>query len=261
MSIIEAEVEVDETDIPNVKIGQLAGNPPSTRHDRQDFTAKVTEIGNSPIQTKPDRPPRRRPTSRSRCRWTARSPTCARLHVHHRDRHGLARERAGGADSGHHRSRDGAGRQGGQSSASRSRRARGVQAAGLRRPSSSPGRSARKIEGVFVVRDGKAVFEVVEQGVAVKLLCCPGLKDGDSGDHRSVQLGAMPGGRRCRQAGRCARGRPPPRQNKLFHPDRRRSPFRRSGRTTPIVHDRPRNIVAVTSIIAVVSLIRESTPA
>jgi HlyD family secretion protein len=48
MSIIEAEIEVDETDIPNVKLGQKAKVTIDALPD-QTFTAKVTEIGNSPI--------------------------------------------------------------------------------------------------------------------------------------------------------------------------------------------------------------------
>ena len=49
MSIIEAELEVDETDIPNVKLGQAAKVTIDAIPDKT-FTAKVTEIGNSPIQ-------------------------------------------------------------------------------------------------------------------------------------------------------------------------------------------------------------------
>jgi len=49
MSVIQAEVEVDETDIPSVKIGQLAKVTIDALPD-QSFTGKVTEIGNSPIQ-------------------------------------------------------------------------------------------------------------------------------------------------------------------------------------------------------------------
>ena len=48
MSIIEAEVEVDETDIPFVEIGQLAKIRIDALPDRT-FTGKVTEVGNSPI--------------------------------------------------------------------------------------------------------------------------------------------------------------------------------------------------------------------
>ena len=49
MSVIEAEVEVDETDIPTVKIGQPAKITIDAMPGKT-FTGKVTEIGNSPIQ-------------------------------------------------------------------------------------------------------------------------------------------------------------------------------------------------------------------
>ncbi len=49
MSIIEAEVEVDETEIPTVQMGQTAKVTIDALPDRT-FTGKVTEIGNSPIQ-------------------------------------------------------------------------------------------------------------------------------------------------------------------------------------------------------------------
>jgi HlyD family secretion protein len=49
MSIIEAELEVDETDIPNLQLGQNAKVTIDAIPDKT-FTAKVTEIGNSPIQ-------------------------------------------------------------------------------------------------------------------------------------------------------------------------------------------------------------------
>jgi HlyD family secretion protein len=50
MSIIEAEVEVDETDIPTVRLGQVAKVTIDALPGRE-FTGRVTEIGNSPIQT------------------------------------------------------------------------------------------------------------------------------------------------------------------------------------------------------------------
>ena len=50
MSIIEAEIEVDETDIPFVQLGQTAKITIDAIPDKT-FTGKVTEIGNSPIQT------------------------------------------------------------------------------------------------------------------------------------------------------------------------------------------------------------------
>jgi HlyD family secretion protein len=49
MSVIEAEVEVDETDIPTVTIGQQARVTIDAVPDRT-FRGHVTEIGNSPIQ-------------------------------------------------------------------------------------------------------------------------------------------------------------------------------------------------------------------
>jgi HlyD family secretion protein len=49
MSVIEAEVEVDETDIPAVSLGQTA-KVTIDAIPGKTFTAKVTEIGNSPIQ-------------------------------------------------------------------------------------------------------------------------------------------------------------------------------------------------------------------
>ena len=50
MSIIEAEVEVDETDIPSVQLGQPAKVTIDAVPDRT-FSGRVTEVGNSPIQT------------------------------------------------------------------------------------------------------------------------------------------------------------------------------------------------------------------
>jgi HlyD family secretion protein len=49
MSVIEAEVEVDETDIPTVTLGQAAKVTIDAVPDRT-FKGHVTEIGNSPIQ-------------------------------------------------------------------------------------------------------------------------------------------------------------------------------------------------------------------
>jgi HlyD family secretion protein len=50
MSIIQAEVEVDETNIPNVSLGQSAKISIDAMPDRT-FKGHVSEIGNSPIQT------------------------------------------------------------------------------------------------------------------------------------------------------------------------------------------------------------------
>ena len=50
MSVIQAEVEVDETNIPNVQLGQIAKITIDAIPDKS-FKGHVTEIGNSPIQT------------------------------------------------------------------------------------------------------------------------------------------------------------------------------------------------------------------
>ena len=50
MSIVEAELEVDETEIPSVKIGQRA-KVTIDAISGETFPGKVTEIGNSPLQT------------------------------------------------------------------------------------------------------------------------------------------------------------------------------------------------------------------
>ena len=49
MSVIETEIDVDETDIPSVQLGQSAKVTIDALPART-FTAKVTEIGNSPVQ-------------------------------------------------------------------------------------------------------------------------------------------------------------------------------------------------------------------
>jgi HlyD family secretion protein len=50
MSAIQAEIEVDETDVPNVAIGQAAIVTVDAVPDHM-FSGHVTDIGNSPIQT------------------------------------------------------------------------------------------------------------------------------------------------------------------------------------------------------------------
>jgi HlyD family secretion protein len=50
MGVIQAEVEVDETNVPNIQMGQPAKITVDALPDRT-FKGHVTEIGNSPIQT------------------------------------------------------------------------------------------------------------------------------------------------------------------------------------------------------------------
>jgi HlyD family secretion protein len=55
MSVIQGEIDVDETNVPNVQIGQPAKITIDAIPDRS-FKGHVTEIGNSPIQATPGQP-------------------------------------------------------------------------------------------------------------------------------------------------------------------------------------------------------------
>ena len=100
MSVLEAEVEVDETDIPNVTLGQVAKVTIDAVPDRE-FKGHVTEIGNSPIQTSTSTTGQRQATTFKVVvtideQGARRAP---RLHVHGRDHDGHAEERRLGARS------------------------------------------------------------------------------------------------------------------------------------------------------------------
>ena len=182
MSVIEAEVEVDETDIPTVKMGQpvkitIDAMPGKT------FTGKVTEIGNSPIQTTGSAAAGTQATNfkvtvtvdgeipevRPGFTCTAEITTATRDNVLAvpiqattvremvvDDKGTIVREPV---------------------TPGAPRRAGGVQAAELK-----PGQERKEIEGVFVVRDGKAVFEPVKTGIAGEKYfeVLSGLKEGDA---------------------------------------------------------------------------------
>ncbi len=182
MSVIEAEVEVDETDIPDVQIGQVAkitvdAIPGST------FTGRVTEIGNSPIQQAGQGQASTQATNfkvtlqvdgeipdvRPGFTCTAEITTATRENalavpiqattvreVVVDDKGNIVRAPA---TPDARRSAPGA-----------------VQASELK-----PGQERKELEGVFVVRDGKAVFEPVKTGIAGEKYfeVLSGLKDGD----------------------------------------------------------------------------------
>ncbi len=181
MSVIEAEVEVDETDIPNVAIGQVAKVTVDAMPGKT-FTAKVTEIGNSPIQaagaqqtqatnfkvvlTIEGEIPAVRPGFTCTAEiTTATRPSALAVPIQATavrelvvdDKGAIVRAQAT-TDS---RRRPSAGT---------------VQAAELQ-----PGQERKELEGVFVVRDGKAVFEPVATGIAGDKYfeVLSGLKEGD----------------------------------------------------------------------------------
>jgi HlyD family secretion protein len=188
MSVIEAEVEVDETDVPFVQTGQRAKIEIDAIPDGE-FTGRVTEIGNSPIQTAgtgttrtatnfkvtitiDGQIPEVRPgftctaeiTTATKQQVTAvpiQSMTIRELlfdengNVIHEPRPPRPRFRFGPAP-----------------------------AAPAMAPAPAelkPGQKREELEGVFVMRDGKATFVEVKTGIAGEryLEVLTGLKEGD----------------------------------------------------------------------------------
>jgi len=181
LSIIEAEVEVDETDIPNVKLGQIAKVTIDAMPGKT-FTAKVTEVGNSPIQatgqaasaqatnfkvtlTLDGEVPEVRPgftctaeittaTRDSALAVPIQATTVREVILDEKGQ--IVREPVVPGQS---------------------RRPAAAPAGELK-----PGQTRKEMEGVFVVKDGKAQFEAVQTGIAGEKYfeVLSGLKDGDS---------------------------------------------------------------------------------
>jgi HlyD family secretion protein len=180
MSVIQAEVEVDETDIPSIRMGQPARITIDAMPD-QTFSGKVTEIGNSPIQaaqtgqrqatnfkvvvTVDEQIPDVRPgftctteittaTRQDAVGVPIQATTVREMVVD--DQGVIVREPA---------------------PQGRRRRAAGTaQAAEL-----PAGQTRKELEGVFVVRDDKAVFTPVKTGIAGEKFfeVLSGLDEGD----------------------------------------------------------------------------------
>lgn len=185
MSVIEAEVEVDETDIPFVAIGQPATIKIDAFPDRE-YTGRVTEVGNSPIQAAGAAAGARTATNfkvvvqlegevpdiRPGFTCTAEITTATRRQVVAvpiqattvremvvDEKGALVREPAPAA--GERRPRRPAG-----------------PAADAPLPA---GQTRKEIEGVFVVRDGRAIFTAIKTGIAGERFfeVLQGVKDGD----------------------------------------------------------------------------------
>jgi HlyD family secretion protein len=185
MSVIQAEVEVDETDLPSVKMGQ----PAKVTIDAmpgQTFTGKVTEIGNSPIQTGTGAQASTQATNfkvvvtldkeiaevRPGFTCTAEITTAVRdsvlavpiqattvREVVVDDKGNIVREPLD------------------EKKPRRPTAMPGAQAAELK-----PGQSRKELEGVFVVQNNKAVFMPVKTGIAGEKYfeVLSGLKEGDA---------------------------------------------------------------------------------
>jgi len=187
MSVIEAEVEVDETDIPFVRLGQPAKITIDAIPD-QSFRGTVTELGNSPIQTTGTGTTRTAtnfkvtvtidgqiPEVRPGFTATAAITTATRTNVLGVPIQALTvRELLfdeGGAVIAEPRP-------------PKPRFQFRAAAAAPATPATTelkPGQKREEVEGVFVMRDGKAVFERVKVGIAGEryLEVLSGLKEGD----------------------------------------------------------------------------------
>ena len=198
MSVIQAEVEVDETNIPSVQLG-----PDGEGHDRRPARQDVqgsrerdrqqpdsgggrggAEHRDAGDELQGGRDPRR---------TGARRPTG--LHVHGRHHDGDAQGRDGRADSGGRRARadlrrERTGREGAedrQAAPPTPTPETVASAAELK-----PGQTRKETEGVFVVRDGKAEFVPIKMGIAGDKYfeVLSGLKAGDqviTGPYNSVR--------------------------------------------------------------------------
>jgi HlyD family secretion protein len=171
MSVIEAEVEVDETDIPNVQLGQRTKVTIDAVEDKT-FYGRVTEIGNSPIQAAGQATGQRQATNfkvvvtldgeipdvRPGFTCTAEITTATRGQALAVPIQALTVREMLYDQKGNlvHEPPP-------------QRRRRGPAAAVEPTVSAAeppPGHSRKETEGVFVIRDGKAVFVPVAVGIA-----------------------------------------------------------------------------------------------
>jgi putative ABC transport system permease protein len=121
-----------------------------------------------------------------------------------------------------------------------------------------PGQERKELEGVFVSATARQSFEAVKTGIAGEKYfeVTSGLKEGDNGDRRSLRVRQNAGRRRGGQESNRRRARLAQQQNELFPrvgDDRPQAIWANKLRSFLTVLG---NIVAVTSIIAVVSLIQ-----
>jgi HlyD family secretion protein len=200
MSIIQAEVEVDETSIPNVQLGQKAKVTIDAIPDRS-FKGHVSEIGNSPIQAAAgatatqatnfkvtvivDEPI---PEVRPGFTCTADITTATRKEVVSVPIPAVAvRELVYDGNGQIVKEPRNDKRRRGSGSGSGSSVEPVATAAELK-----PGQTRKEVEGVFVVRDGRADFMPIKMGIAgdryFEVLL--GLKPGDqviTGPYNSVR--------------------------------------------------------------------------
>ena len=184
MSVMETEIEVDETDVVDVYVGQPARITIDAIPSKE-FTGRVTEVGNSPIQA-PGAPTTQRatnfsviitldgevPTVRPGFTCTAVVTTATRQQVMAAPIQAMTmRELVVDAEGNLVKP---------EASAEGAARGR------PRRPATGPatlppGHERKEFEGVFVARDGRAVFVPIKLGITGERYheVLEGLKDGD----------------------------------------------------------------------------------
>src|SRR5262249_21974267 len=184
MSVIEAEIEVDETDIPSVQFGQIAKVTIDAMPGKT-FTGQVTEIGNSPIQAAAGQSSTTQATNfkvvvtldteiaevRPGFTCTAEITTARRKDVVAVPIQATTvREVVVNEKGDMVRDPETPGEKA-------PRRPSAVQASELK-----PGESRKELEGVFVVKDNKAIFTPVKTGIAGDKYfeVTSGLAEGDS---------------------------------------------------------------------------------
>jgi HlyD family secretion protein len=184
MSVIEAEVEVDETDIPTVQLGQTAAITIDAVPDRT-FRGRITEIGNSPVQAATNTTQQQRqattfkvvitldeevPDVRPGFTCTAEITTATRKEAISVPIQALTvREMLFDAEGKLVREEP------------TRRRGSSVEPTVAASTEPPPGHTREETEGVFVVREGRAVFTPVKIGVAGEQYfeVLEGLKAGD----------------------------------------------------------------------------------
>jgi HlyD family secretion protein len=194
MSIIQAEVEVDETNIPSVQLGQIAKITIDAIPDKS-FKGHVTEIGNSPIQATGAAAAGTQATNfkvvvvvdeaipevRPGFTCTADITTAVRKHVTAVPIPAVAVRELVYNEEGQIIKEP-----------KTDKRKRTTSASTTASQELPPGQTRKETEGVFVIRDGAAEFLPIKMGIAGEKYfeVLSGLKDGDqviTGPYNSVR--------------------------------------------------------------------------
>jgi HlyD family secretion protein len=181
MSIIEAQVNVDETDIPSVRLGQRTKVTVDAMPGKT-FYGKVTEIGNSPIQTTGGTAATQATNFLVKVTLDETIPNVRPGFTCTADITTATREGALGVPIQATTVREVVLEQNGEivHEAEPDKRKR-RSGAGVAVAELKPGQERKELEGVFVVRDNRAVFTPLKTGIAGEKYfeVVAGLKEGD----------------------------------------------------------------------------------